>query len=814
LSAAGWLAASGASLLLVASIIVVAGNWRSIDPAIRFSGLVSTLLAVYFAAEAGRRRFPTTSTSLATLAACLTAPVGVAAAATVGQPWTVCTLVGGLAALVATEVQSRRWDVAPLKAATVVSFGLATVGLAALTTVPAPVIGAVGAVAALLLGSTRRTLSLAVAVGTSPLFVTLADTGIGTGTLARIGATGDVLAWSAPASCAVAAGVVAVLAHRGQNASLAAVSVAVLGSGVMTGLVGADVGAAAWFCLPAIAVLATEAVAASRPDSMWRRLARTTTVPLGVGLAAAALASPLVALVARWDASANAVAADGWYVPLALWSVALVAATVGSARRLGGVWSTVAPLAASVAAMSTLALAGAPMWSVPVAALLGWMAVTAVTPWSTWDVTTATLATWVALASLVDDVSSTFWFAALLVAGTITVVSCSVVGRADAGVRSIVAAAITAFAAASALEQTGTPGTVALQFGTLVFVALVGVGATIRPERSIWPLSIAGYASLRAVTDDPDLAIGWFEVAIVSVLAGAVAASSRSVDGRRSHVAAGIATVAGGLALAAAGVDAGTAAVAASLVGIGYSGLAALDRRLVIGQTAGVVASGIAVVASVAASPIFTSIALVVLGAQIIAAGLTTGRRPLLPAGVATTVGSTISLWWTTGTNQWVIDEIAPYGADGGDVAMAAASAALLAGGFLLRRRQAVSTWLAYSPGLGMAGTWLVATQLEPGTDWATFAALLVGVIALAIGGIRRLGAPLVLGSLLVVSTIAVSAGSRLAAAPTWVWIAGGGTGLLVIAALLERSERPLLPVGRRGDQQRSLLEQFCEEFQ
>jgi hypothetical protein len=784
LSAAGWLAASGASLLLVASIIVVAGNWRSIDPAIRFSGLVSTLLAVYFAAEAGRRRFPTTSTSLATLAACLTAPVGVAAAATVGQPWTVCTLVGGLAALVATEVQSRRWDVAPLKAATVVSFGLATVGLAALTTVPAPVIGAVGAVAALLLGSTRRTLSLAVAVGTSPLFVTLADTGIGTGTLARIGATGDVLAWSAPASCAVAAGVVAVLAHRGQNASLAAVSVAVLGSGVMTGLVGADVGAAAWFCLPAIAVLATEAVAASRPDSMWRRLARTTTVPLGVGLAAAALASPLVALVARWDASANAVAADGWYVPLALWSVALVAATVGSARRLGGVWSTVAPLAASVAAMSTLALAGAPMWSVPVAALLGWMAVTAVTPWSTWDVTTATLATWVALASLVDDVSSTFWFAALLVAGTITVVSCSVVGRADAGVRSIVAAAITAFAAASALEQTGTPGTVALQFGTLVFVALVGVGATIRPERSIWPLSIAGYASLRAV------------------------------DGRRSHVAAGIATVAGGLALAAAGVDAGTAAVAASLVGIGYSGLAALDRRLVIGQTAGVVASGIAVVASVAASPIFTSIALVVLGAQIIAAGLTTGRRPLLPAGVATTVGSTISLWWTTGTNQWVIDEIAPYGADGGDVAMAAASAALLAGGFLLRRRQAVSTWLAYSPGLGMAGTWLVATQLEPGTDWATFAALLVGVIALAIGGIRRLGAPLVLGSLLVVSTIAVSAGSRLAAAPTWVWIAGGGTGLLVIAALLERSERPLLPVGRRGDQQRSLLEQFCEEFQ
>lgn len=716
-------------------------------------------------------------------------------------------------------MQSRRWNVAPLKAATVVSFGLAAVGLAALTAVPAPVIVAVGAVAALLLGSTRRTLTLAVAVGASPLVVSLAvpltSASIGAGTLSRIGATGDVLAWSAPLSCAIAAAVIAVLAHRDQNAPLAIVSVAVLGSGVLTGLVSGDVDAVVWFCLPAIVVLATEAVAATRADSIWRRLARTTTAPLGVGLATAALASPLVALVARWDAPANVVAADRWYIPLALWSVALIAATAGSARRLGGIWSSVAPLAATVASMSALAMAGAPMWTVPLAALLGWMAITAVTPWSAWDATTATLATWVLLASFVDDGSSTFWLVAMLVAGAITVVSCSVVSRADAGFRSIVAAAVTALGAGAALEQlTGTSDTVALQFGTLVFVVLIGVGAAIRPERSNWSLGIAGYVSLRAVTERPDLAIGWFEVAIVSVFAGAVAVSSRTVDGVRSHIAAGIATVSGGLALAAAGVDAGTSAIAASLVGVGLSGLAALDRRLVVGQTAGVAASVIAVVASAAASPVFTSIALVVLGAQTIAAGLTTGRRVLRAAGASLTVGATISLWWTTGTNQWVVDAIAPYGADGGDVALAAASAALLAGGWLTRRTLPVSTWLAYSPGLGMAGTWLVATQLEPGTDWATFAALIVGVVALAVGGVRRLGAPLVLGTLLVVSTIVVSAGSRLAATPTWVWIAVGGAGLLVIAALVERSERPLLPVGRRSDHQQSLLEQFCEEFQ
>jgi hypothetical protein len=590
---------------------------------------------------------------------------------------------------------------------------------------------------------------------------------------------------------------------------------AVLGSGVLTGLVSGDFGAVVWFCVPAMVVLATEAVAATRANSIWRRLARTTTAPLGAGLATAALVSPLVALVARWDAPANVVAADRWYVPLAFWSVALAAATAGSARRLGGTWLSVAPLAASVASMSALAMAGAPMWSIPVAALLGWLAITEITPWSTWDITTATLATWVLLASFVDEGFSAFWLVTLLVAGTITVVSCSVVGRADAGFRSIVAAAVAAFAVAAAIEQlTTTREAAPLQVGTLVFVALVGVGAAIRPERSNWPLGIAGYATFRAITDSPGLAIGWVEVAIVSVLAGAVGASSRSADGFRSHTAAGIATVAGGLAMAAAGVDAGTSALAASLVGIGLSGLAALDRRLVVGQTAGVAASVIAVIASVAASPIFTSIALVVLGAQTIAAGLTTGRRALPPAGAALTVGATISLWWTTGTNQWVIDAIAPYGADGGDIALAAASTALLTGGSLLRRTLAVSTWLAYSPGLGMAGTWLVATQLETGTDWATFAALIVGVIALAIGGVRRLGSPLVLGTLLVVSTIVVSAGSRLAATPTWAWIAVGGIGLLVIAALVERSERPLLPIGRRSDQQQSLLEQFCEEFQ
>ena len=131
LSGPAWIAAIGACMLLVASVIVVAGQWETIGPEARFAGLVGSLLAIYFAAEAGRRRVRNTATALAVLAACLTAPVGIAAAAALEAEWPICITIGGLAALVATELQSRRWRVGPLKAAAVVATGLTATGLAA-----------------------------------------------------------------------------------------------------------------------------------------------------------------------------------------------------------------------------------------------------------------------------------------------------------------------------------------------------------------------------------------------------------------------------------------------------------------------------------------------------------------------------------------------------------------------------------------------------------------------------------------------------------------------------------------------------------
>ena len=184
LSGPGWLATTGAALLLVAAVVVVAGQWSAIGPTARLAGLVGALFAVYFAAESARTRIPTTATALAVLAACVTAPVGIAAVAALQGRWPLCLTVGGLAAVVACEIQSRRWRVRTLKAATVAAAMLGIAGAASLTGVPAAVLGAVASVVALMLGAERRSIALALLVPIVPTLWLLADIGVGPGVLA------------------------------------------------------------------------------------------------------------------------------------------------------------------------------------------------------------------------------------------------------------------------------------------------------------------------------------------------------------------------------------------------------------------------------------------------------------------------------------------------------------------------------------------------------------------------------------------------------------------------------------------------------
>jgi hypothetical protein len=103
------------------------------------------------------------------------------------------------------------------------------------------------------------------------------------------------------------------------------------------------------------------------------------------------------------------------------------------------------------------------------------------------------------------------------------------------------------------------------------------------------------------------------------------------------------------------------------------------------------------------------------------------------------------------------------------------------------RRWQAVSSWLAYGPGLALLGAWVAAVQSQRGDDWATMAGLLIGIVAIAVGGWRRMSAPLVIGSGLLVTTVAIASGAQLASLPGWSWLVVGGMGLLGLAVALER---------------------------
>jgi hypothetical protein len=445
-----------------------------------------------------------------------------------------------------------------------------------------------------------------------------------------------------------------------------------------------------------------------------------------------------------------------------------------------------------------------PLWTASIWPFVIWTALRVATPRSILDVPTAVCASWVVAAALFDDhMSTNIRVALVVVAGLGVVISTATAVRADHGFRLILTACVSG--GAVALISTDT-----ISAWAMLTVALIAIGVTLRPGPSTWPLAVAGAVTYGTVGDQVG---AWPAVAIVIALALAFAGSTRDLQSVRLQVGVVLAVVAAALTLVVWDTDPGTAAVAGSVVAIALTGIALVDRRYSAALAGGTAASVLAVLASTTASPVFASIAVTVLGLQLAVTGSI--RRDLvgaLPGTAIATLGLT-SFWWTTGTNSWVIDRIEPYGATGVDVAVALVALLLLGVGSAVRHRHSISSWLAEGPALALVTTWLLASQLEPGADWATLSGLAIGISATAIGGRRRLGAPLVAGTFMIVGTLLISAGPRLATAPTWAWIAVGGTGLLTLAALIERSDRPSPNGQGPGDDEPSRRRRFCDEF-
>ncbi len=111
---------------------------------------------------------------------------------------------------------------------------------------------------------------------------------------------------------------------------------------------------------------------------------------------------------------------------------------------------------------------------------------------------------------------------------------------------------------------------------------------------------------------------------------------------------------------------------------------------------------------------------------------------------------------------------------------------ALFAGMLLCRSRPATSSWLAYGPALAWGSLYLLLTQHS---SQPTRAGVTIGlaIVAIAIGGLRRSAAPLLIGSLTTIATIVIMVGPALAKLSLWLWVALGGAFLIGLAMLIER---------------------------
>jgi hypothetical protein len=95
------------------------------------------------------------------------------------------------------------------------------------------------------------------------------------------------------------------------------------------------------------------------------------------------------------------------------------------------------------------------------------------------------------------------------------------------------------------------------------------------------------------------------------------------------------------------------------------------------------------------------------------------------------------------------------------------------------RRARGTSSWLVDVPPLLLVAVPALAERLAGGPGWHTLLAGGLAVVAVAAGGARRLGGPLIVGSLLVAAVVLVETLAIVASVPTWAWLALGGALLL-----------------------------------
>lgn len=122
------------------------------------------------------------------------------------------------------------------------------------------------------------------------------------------------------------------------------------------------------------------------------------------------------------------------------------------------------------------------------------------------------------------------------------------------------------------------------------------------------------------------------------------------------------------------------------------------------------------------------------------------------------------------------------------DVWLSPVAVHLAVAGELARRRSGTTSWIAHVPALLLVAVPALLERGAGGAGWHAVLAGTVAVVAIVAGGARRLGGPLVVGTVVLVAVVLIETFAVVAAVPTWTWLALGGVVLLGAAALIERS--------------------------
>jgi hypothetical protein len=326
------------------------------------------------------------------------------------------------------------------------------------------------------------------------------------------------------------------------------------------------------------------------------------------------------------------------------------------------------------------------------------------------------------------------------------------------------------------------------------------LGALLDPNhasRALWAACSVVWASLSVA----QLTAGrWSTIAAVLWV---VTAACGLFGWRRTewrHVAVAVAMLAGATTALAFSVSTSGLTITLGILGVAFAGVATVSPRWDLADSASFAALGTALlVATNGHQDVLASAVLVALGLLLVLHGITRRDVTLVLIGSAVAAWGLVSLSVASGEAQWTIDLAGRHHVTPQDLAvLLVATTASALGALAHRRWPNLHSWVTQGPALGLAGGHLLVTLASTGEPWRGLAALVLGAVAVAVGGWRRLAAPLVLGTGLIAGALILMAGNDLTLVPMWAWLLVAGIGLLVLAVLLERKAPRPADVSRR----------------